>query len=479
MKFRFPLFAACLLGFFVPSTYAFTPADQNALKEFLDGNPVTDLGLVVSSNKLEGALTEAPWAGYYWPEGFGGVTTPFRDPSFPHAQISLWRSDSGFNRTNRWMKKKWGLSLTPIESSLSNEEVDKLGAALKYDLLISENDYTLTHTILNRIADKARKVRIKAWEGICNGWTLAALAVDRPLHSVQVKSASGRMITFYPHDLMALAAQLYARSPINGWNWFTRDAEFMRTSIFLKDGENPPANANFEPVWLKFIGKRCEKNDQVNGCGDLNAGIFHTAIVNSIGFNNSAFIMDKHKSPAIGNAVAYSYQAKLYNTETGKGGPYPEILSTHLNDEEKNKGAVSKVGVEMTLTTRKELVPFSLDLEKEKNYQDFEESDQHHYDYVLLLNIKNEVIDGEWKMRVPLLGAENQLFPIYPDFLWKLPVKNTRAFSGYEGSLSASEFTLQNGLPESWKQIAAEAGKHEQPLGTVLYQLIDASRTLQ
>lgn len=469
---RSPLiFGVVALSLVSTSSQAFTPQDQNALKEFLDGAPVTDLSAMVSADKLHGEVKESPWAGYYWPEGFGSIATPYRDPSFPHALISLWSSDSGFNRTHRWMKAKWGETLTPAASALSDQEVNNLGPSLKYDLLFSANDYTLTHTILDRITEKAKKYRIKAWEGICNGWTLATLAVDRPLHAIQVKSAQGRLITFYPHDLMALSALLYARSPINDWNWFLRDANYNRTPV-LENGAATPG-ATFEPVWLRFIGRRCDGGN--SGCGDLNAGVFHTAIVNSIGYHDSGFIMDKHKSPAIGNVAAYGYIAKLYNTESGQEQEFPKVLSTRLTDDEKSKGAVSKVGVLMTLKTRKELVPFELNDEKEAHYQDLEGSNDHHYDYVLLLDAQNQVIEGIWKMRLPLIGAENQLFPRYPDFLWKLPT-HMLAFSGFEGSLNSADFNLANGVIDVWKKPAEDSSKLEQPMGTVLYPLISASR---
>ena len=154
------MLGAVALNLISTSSQAFSPQDQNALKEFLDGSPITDLSAMVTADKLHGEVKNSPWAGFYWPEGFGSIATPYRNKDFPHAAISLWSSDAGFNRTRRWMKSKYDETLTPVAGKLSDQEVNDLGPSLKYDLLFSETDYTLTHTILDRLTEKAKKYSI-------------------------------------------------------------------------------------------------------------------------------------------------------------------------------------------------------------------------------------------------------------------------------------------------------------------------------
>jgi hypothetical protein len=473
---KYPIgIAALVLSFSASLCHAYSLQDQVGLKEFLGSDPVTDFGLTISTGKQSSTLSAAPWAGYYWPEGFGSVVSPYRNDNFPHALITLLGAEAGFRNTIHWMKNHWGDTLSPAIGSMSDDELNKLSPSLKYDLLFSDSDFTLSHTIMSRLIQKADQTHIKSWEGICNGWSLAALSLDRPLHEIQVKSASGRMITFYPHDIMALSALLYARSPVNDWSYYTRDSQYQRTPLANGADINAPG-VGFEPVWLRFVGRRCDGGG-ATGCNDLNPGVFHTAVVNSIGFNNSGFVMDKHKGPAIGNVAVFGYSMKLYNANTNAVDDFDKVIThNNLSDEQKAEGGVSKVGVVMTLTARKELSPWDVNADDETHYWDLEKTNEYTYNYVLILDANNNVIDGEWRMRLPIFGAIESPFPRYPDFLWKLPTQ-MHAFSGAEGSISSADFSAVNGQNDAFKAAADASSKLEQPLGSVIYPMLDASRT--
>ena len=53
---------------------------------------------------------------------------------------------------------------------------------------------------------------LDSWEGICEGWSSAAIRVPRPTHAITVPDPSGRSIQFYPADVKALSSLLSTRT---------------------------------------------------------------------------------------------------------------------------------------------------------------------------------------------------------------------------------------------------------------------------
>lgn len=441
---------------------ALTSQDLTTLNNFAGSKAVLNLKTIDADQKLNGELGTSPWAGYYWPDGFGSIAAPYRDSSFPSSVVRLIGPDSGFRRTMRWLRRKHGSDVSPNIYSLSEEEIDELSPAEKYDALFNAQNYTLTHSILNNIESRADHARIRTWEGICNGWSLASLNVDRPLKPVMVKSASGRMIPFYPHDLMALASLLYARSPVNDWDWYVQNGT-ERNRVAAADAE--ASNATMEPVWLKFVGRRCDHNAGETGCGDLNPAVLHLAVTNAIGYQNTGFVMDKHKNETISNVSVYGYSAKLYNPGNGDFGSFADSVIPSEDG--------FKVGVELTLKSRDELHPWKLKGE-EKPYQELEKSSDEKYSYTLIMDAQYNIKDGYWSKH-GVMRERQRLIPNYPDFLWKLP-KDFKAYSGAEGNLNQYDFDPAQGIPESWKKDYTTAAELQQPLGVLIYQLVAASR---
>jgi hypothetical protein len=54
---------------------------------------------------------------------------------------------------------------------------------------------------------------VAPWMGICHGWAVASISMERPLHAVKVKSWNDQYtLTFFPSDIKALSSLFWANS---------------------------------------------------------------------------------------------------------------------------------------------------------------------------------------------------------------------------------------------------------------------------
>src|SRR6185295_6707452 len=83
--------------------------------------------------------------------------------------------------------------------------------AEKYDLLVGDPSWSLTR----RMQDEgwlyySGPRTVPTWVGYCHGWASAAYSVPRPHKTVEMTSAAGTRIPFYPDDIKALQTALWA-----------------------------------------------------------------------------------------------------------------------------------------------------------------------------------------------------------------------------------------------------------------------------
>jgi hypothetical protein len=271
-----------------------------------------------------------PWSDSYWQNTWGGIS--YR-----------WNAGRGRQFTFR--------SPTPsFIHSLNEEQLDALSPAEKYDLLEGHYDYPLTHRVYEQVAGSA------SWEGICHGWSAAALLYVEPA-PVELVNPDGIRVRFGSSDVKALLSYFYA--------W---------------DAATPAHN----------LGLRCDgRRSPYDACGeDANAGAFHIILANEIGLKHVGFIADVDPSPEVWNQPVYAYESS--------------VISERGPSRNSAIGTDRQVLVETKMTYSEESVS---QWEPVSGTEKFRHTTVV-YRYWLELNASGEIIGGSWASRKR------------PDFIW-------------------------------------------------------------
>tara|TARA_Y100000780_G_scaffold226709_1_gene241301 strand:+ start:125097 stop:126500 length:1404 start_codon:yes stop_codon:yes gene_type:complete len=403
---------------------------------------------------LEGSLSseKTPWSSSFWPHIYGGITFRWNDfyetPSFAplHVQISeideeieelqksLFTQDNGVEANFQILGKVQSLknekaSLIAVKSlehkkyffdlerprrlknlkNYSQEELDKLSPAEKYDAYMylatgKNNGFKLTRDVLNMTSPHSAY-----WEGICNGWSSAALEFKEP--KPQSISANGVTINFGSSDLKALLSHYHA-AITNNWATAKKsntgrvgnrcDTEFPKEAWFIKDGVE---------YYKKIENGKIVINKAPPECVDTNPGAFHIVMANLIGLQNQGFVAEVVRDSEVWNQPVYKYETK--------------IISETDQVQYGTRGAVKQVEVETAMHYANDggRMFWIADGSDDEFYAWWEQttgtanyrSDKKNLRYILDLDRNNNIIGGRW------LSYER------PDFLW---LKKQRGFLG-------------------------------------------------
>jgi hypothetical protein len=373
------------------------------------------------------SLDVQPWSDTYWPLYNGSLGDRYADPEKWYQNPNSWQDYFNFAHNTK-----------PVNRYFELGQAHLLSPSEKYDLLVSDQSYTLT----KKMWDSGRSYyerngSVERWMGLCHGWAPAAYMLPRPKQSVTVASANGQQIKFYPSDIKALGTLLWS---------------------------------NASPQ-VRFIGQRCNIKDPekdangriVNaGCFDTNPGTWHKTVVNQIGVSKRSFIIDATYDYQVWNQPVLSYKYTYFNPETGAtSNQASDVLiprNAYSRDKFKNYRAANAthiVGVQMSVRYMVETSP---------NHR---ETDQAGYDYVnrvvyrydLELNAEGQILGGEWYQNA------------HPDFLWT-PAPGVQANSNYNPNGS---WDVRQPLPSNWSQPAVAASNYSQPLTAIVKALFEAS----
>jgi hypothetical protein len=212
-----------------------------------------------------GQSSKIPWSDTYWPSYKGGIANRWQDETnnSPGFQYKLYKLEE-----------------------LKNGSVDLniLSPAEKFDIFNSRYDYPLLNSEWHRTHPSDA-----SWEGICHGWTPAAIYYEEP-KNVTLKNKDGLEIQFGSSDVKALLSYFLAQ--------------------FASGHEE-----------TQFIGERCNTDIQENPekadspeCADANAGTFHVMLTNMIGLAGKAFTSDIDRSIEVWNQPLTKYEYTLGNT---------------------------------------------------------------------------------------------------------------------------------------------------------------------
>jgi len=395
------------------------------------------------NGNLSGRLDEQPWSDDYWPIAQGILG--FRYADYDVKYTTGWKNVYNTH-----------FVLFPASKYIEESKVDLLSPSEKYDLLIGDENFTLTKAMwATGKAYWTPEKEVEPWMGICHGWAPAAYMVPRPKNAITVTAADGKTpITFYPADIKSLASLLWANTPYD----------------------------------TKFIGGRCntknpkkDPNGRIDNqdCFDSNPATWHKVVVNQIkkGPKGRSFILDASYDYEVWNQPVYSYRYRYFN-------PLTSEISNKWNDKKvmlkiedykndifkqyRSKDTEYIIGVEMTVEYMTETRP-------EQN-----ESDDPSYDgigkviyrYDLEVAFDGEIIGGEW--------YSNK----HPDFLWT-PEKSARPQTNLDKTLTTVFMTTEY-TPKEFKKAAlyslnyaSNPSSRGTPLAKVVEELIRLSNEKQ
>lgn len=264
------------------------------IKSLLEGqNEINRLSAIEDRGLSQGKTGIDLWSGSYWPHYQGSVSARYMDPLF----IPL---------IDQEVQYKENLGLFQSLPMGSYKSLDTLSPAEKYDLLVGDEEMTLTSYSWELGKKTMKGDTVSTWRGLCDGWASASQMMPRPQKSVVAHSPSGEAIKFFPEDLKALGSLLYAK-------------------------------AQGAPY---FLGKRCRSPLLVftNACDEINPGAFHLALVNRVGAMKKTFIGDIAPGGEVWNYPVKSYSSSYYNVfDKEESSDFRSVMESYEKKDKKKK----------------------------------------------------------------------------------------------------------------------------------------------
>jgi len=196
-----------------------------------------------------GTLDRIPWSETYWPSYKGSINVRWNTPD-----------QDGFYYTPNSKAELLSKSI---------EDLKQLSPAEKYDIYMGHYDYPLYHEVQNYGDPGAAD-----WNGICDGWTIAALQYPEP-QPVTLPNPDGILVPFGSSDVKGLMS-------------FTAAMHF--------------------DVQTGQVGVKCGR---LHHCADINAGAMHVVLANQIGVQKIGFANDRFLGPEIWNQPTYAYKTEV------------------------------------------------------------------------------------------------------------------------------------------------------------------------
>lgn len=272
----------------------------------------------LSDLPLEGEVSEdkTPWSDEYWARNKGGIAYRWQTKETPYRYDLIKRSEI---------------------KDLTEEQIKKLSPAEKFDLLRGDYRFPLTKNVTKK-NDPSRP----DWEGICNGWSLAAIHHPQA-KPITLKNKYGLSIPFGASDVHALYSYFYAKKKIGGGS--------------------------------KLMGQRCRSNASTPSCEDVNAGAFHLVLTNLIGLKSKSFVVDVDQKAEVWNQPAHSYSSEI------------------VDEREPSSDAAPGTVKEVRMRTY-----FSYVLEADSSWQGRKNPLKKRvlYTYWLELDANDQIIGGSW-----------------------------------------------------------------------------------
>ncbi|CAH7284086.1 Peptidase [Vibrio chagasii] len=390
-------------------------------------------GLIRNLNQLaqvapnQTRLDAQPWSDTYWPLYSGALAWRYADKEL---RANNWQDYFNFSHSQK-----------PLEY-YQGKDRDDLSPAEKYDLLVGDENFTLTQ----RSWESGKgyyesRGHVERWMGLCHGWAPAAYMLPRPKQSLIVPDANGEPLTFYPSDIKALGTLLWSEAPFS--------SRFIGGRCNIKDPERDENGRVVDP-----------------NCVDTNPASWHLSIINQLGISKRSLIMDATYDYQVWNQPVVGYKVTYFNPQTNQTASQPAAVTIDLSDYRKDRfssyrssNAQSVVGVQMVVSYVVETSP----THRTSDSPRYDGITNVTYYYDLELDQNGNAIGGEW--------YQNR----HPDFLWT-PTPESIAKSYYDGQ---GLWDITQPVPQSWQDNARRASRSTQPLTSVVEALFEASSGTQ
>jgi hypothetical protein len=394
---------------------------------------IRNLGSMQTQNYVKGQMTPMPWADSYWPFYLGNIAFRYADRSTSRQKNFTANYESFQSRPT-----------SEIVASGDAAAIDLLSPAEKYDLLVGDPNFTMTHFAWQRGLDASAGGKgVATWTGICHGWAAAAsMNVQVAPAPIQTKTPGGLPITFYPEDVRALQSMLWANAPPS--TRFAGD----RCSI-----ANPPRDTS---------GRIIDK-----ACRGVNPSTWHLAAVNQLGAKQRSFILNNGHDAEIWNYPIASFHYHYFNPQTWEEGA--NLSSTMIPLKEftldkfaahRAKEAVYVVGIVFDVTYVIETMPTRAESATNPT-QTLE------LIYDLELDAAGNVVgEGEWYSNA------------HPDFIWGF-ARGAQAVAAQDASLTETWSPAADPIPQTWSDVAPLASRRGVPLYSILKSFAPAALPAQ
>jgi hypothetical protein len=401
---------------------------SDTAENLVDTLKYTTLESMEAAQLTDSHLGFQPWSGTYWPIARGIISWRYSDPSSPKS--SDWKKNADYTL-----------------SETNSCTIDQLSPAEKYDLLVGDEQQTLTHKMWEEGQYYYETYgKVESWMGICHGWAPASFMVSRPTKGVTVLAKDGHtQIPFSPTDLKALDSLLWAKG----------------------DFDN------------RLIGERCDtkkptkdKNGRIMDptCYGENPGTWHLAVVNQIGVAHRSFVMNAPRDIQVWNQPVYGYHYTYFNPQTKA--PVATLAEASIPIESfthdkfkkyRSPSAQSIAGIAMDLTYVAESGP-------SQEATDSPENDNLvtiHYLYDVEIGADGAIIGGEWYSHA------------HPGFLWT-PTPNAHAISAGDSELIRDgigiSWETSKSIPSEWSVAIRSSSTKGQPLAKIVEGLNEMLR---
>lgn len=408
------------------------------VKEFLDRQeiPLT-LEEMESRGLRRSEASTQPWSDTYWPDMGGSIAAPYAAPGY-HGLPWSYSHNLGFVNS--------GMEFAERDfDHLTEEQINRLSPAQKYDLLLGDRNFTFSHRVIDTTTQLGRWGQMAMWSGICHGWSPASIQYDRPEHSFTVRGQAGHTIRFYPSDMKALMDWLWAKSyaqnfvKVKGWQ--------------CRDGRRD------------LIGRLQDPK-----CFDVNPAQVFLSIVGQIGLNRRPLVMDRSYGKSVQNQPTFRYSYRYVRLNNGFVGDRLERAKLRKGSfvdpfyQYRSPLTQDLVGIEMVLSYTKETSPSHRETDSPANDRIYDITIR----MSLELDAQGKIVGGEWHedgwdARRPTLIGEMEYS--HPDILWVVPA-DLKAWSTADADLGEETWDLNSPLPAHWRTAIHKATMLDDPRGT-------------
>jgi hypothetical protein len=376
-------------------------------------------------------LKVQPWADGHWHMNSGLIAARY--------------ADSGFHSRNGWRDRRNYIDRNPLRQILKESNpakrarsIDSLSPAEKYDLLVGDDQASLSDSLWIESERFLVNGTIKSWMGICEGSAAASVMYSEPKKSIILKSPSGVPIEFHVMDIKGLASLLWSNYNVPGPIAGSR----CKTHTPRRDGNGVITDES---------------------CFDTNPATVHLAALNFLGVRHVPFFINRYKAVEVWNSPVIGYEVRYINLSTGRhAGNMSEAL-TPLSQVSDNKFSPYRSSQTASLLGVELILKVASGFTTERNRSSKLNVANMIYNYDLEIDSAGNVIGGEWRT------------DSHPDFIWQIDSKYVPSSAG-DRSLGAAVKWDGSVVPASWIGAIRSSSRQSQPMEKIVSKLIELSQ---